>query len=249
MWRNLPGVVHRCLHVVVPRVQVFCEGLLFFFFFVVLPTRCLLNVFSLLGLTLRPSAPVCCCHQDSLTRGRLAFEQEAVRVSYAHSPRLILHVMACGYWFQAAVEKCLFKRRRNLNFLQPREIVFEFSPSLFSGVCTVLDHFFWVRLGALKKCCVLMRWECLPPLWITIRRAFFNTESFCRVWFTQLRASHLAIASSCEAPICLCGDSFPCQVGFVNGNPSGSRLEIRSRKPLWKSGSSSAMNLLMDRPL
>ena len=40
--------------------------------------RCLLDVSRLLGLTLRPSAPVCCCHRDSLTRGMLAFAQEAV---------------------------------------------------------------------------------------------------------------------------------------------------------------------------
>ena len=44
-WRNLPGVVHQGLHVVVPRVPSFYEGLLSFFF--VLPTRlsaqCLLS--------------------------------------------------------------------------------------------------------------------------------------------------------------------------------------------------------------
>ena len=34
---------------------------------------------------------------------------------------------------------------------------------------------------------------------------------------------------------CLCC-CFLCQVGFVIGNPSGSWLEIHSRKPLWKSG-------------
>ena len=38
------------------------------------PRVCLLDVSCLLGLTLRSSAPVFCCHQDSLTRGRLAFE-------------------------------------------------------------------------------------------------------------------------------------------------------------------------------
>ena len=91
-----PGrAVHRGFHVAVPRILVFFEGLLFFF--VVLPTRCLHDVSCLFGLTLRPSAPVFCCHQDSLTRGRLASEQEAVRVSSFQFPRLILHVMTCGY--------------------------------------------------------------------------------------------------------------------------------------------------------
>ena len=41
----------------------------------------------------------------------------------------------------------------------------------------------------------------------------------------------------------------PCQVGFVNENPSGSWSEIRSTKPLWKSGSSRVVNLLTDRTL
>ena len=42
---------------------------------------------------------------------------------------------------------------------------------------------------------------------------------------------------------------FICQVGFVIGNPSGSRLEILGIKPLWKNGSSSVMSTLMNRPL
>ena len=40
---------------------------------------CLLHDSRLLGLILRPSAPVFCCHRVSWTRGRLAFAQEAVR--------------------------------------------------------------------------------------------------------------------------------------------------------------------------
>ena len=94
-----------------PRILVLFEGiasLLIFLFFVVLPTRCLLDVSRLAGLTLRHFAPVCSCHRDSLTRGRLAFEQEAVRVSSFQSPRLVLHVITCGCWFLAAIEKYLF---------------------------------------------------------------------------------------------------------------------------------------------
>ena len=48
--------------------------------------------------------------------------------------------------------------------------------------------------------------------------------------FVHIRVSHLSTASSSEASLCLCGDSFPCQIGFVNGNPSGSRSKIRSSK-------------------
>ena len=56
---------------------------LFFVTFVVLSCQrvCLLDVSRLIILTVRPSAPVSCCHQDSWTRWRLAFVQEAVRVS------------------------------------------------------------------------------------------------------------------------------------------------------------------------
>ena len=46
-------------------------------------TACyLFQDFRLLGPTLRPSAPVCRCHWDSWTRGRLALAQEAVRCPY-----------------------------------------------------------------------------------------------------------------------------------------------------------------------
>ena len=81
-WRNLPGVVHWSLHVAVPRASNFYEGLLLFFLLLSCPRVCLLDVSRLLGLTLRPSAPVCCCHRDSLTCGRLALVQEAVRVFF-----------------------------------------------------------------------------------------------------------------------------------------------------------------------
>ena len=49
---------------------------------------CLLDVSRLLGLTLRHSGPVCCCHGDSFTRWRLAFAQEAVRVASSASSQL-----------------------------------------------------------------------------------------------------------------------------------------------------------------
>ena len=37
--------------------------------------------------------------------------------------------------------------------------------------------------------------------------------------------------------------SFLCQAGYVNGNPSGSRLGNRSKKPTWRSGVSPATTL------
>ena len=79
-WRNLPGVVHWGLHVVVPRASNFFEGLLVLFFLVVvLPTR--LSARCLLSS--RPdTAFIRSCLLLPLTRGRLAFEQEAVRVFF-----------------------------------------------------------------------------------------------------------------------------------------------------------------------
>ena len=86
-WRNLPGVIHWGLYVVLPRVHGFTDfSLLLVTFLIVSCSRvCLLDVSRLLGLTLRPSAPVCCCYRDSLTRGRLAIVQEAVRIFSASS--------------------------------------------------------------------------------------------------------------------------------------------------------------------
>ena len=52
----------------------------------------------------------CCCHRDSLTRGRLAFAQEGVRGPPPLSPRLVLHMMTCARRLQAPFVKCLFKR-------------------------------------------------------------------------------------------------------------------------------------------
>ena len=83
--RNLPGVVHWGFYVVLPRVHGMKEDILSLFvtFVLLCCTRvCLIDLSRLLGLTLRPSAPVCCCHQDSLTRGRLAIVQGAVRVFF-----------------------------------------------------------------------------------------------------------------------------------------------------------------------
>ena len=65
-WRNLPSVVHWGLYIVLPRVHGFKEDLFSpFVTFVLLscPRVCLLDVSRFLGLTLNPSAPVCCCHQ------------------------------------------------------------------------------------------------------------------------------------------------------------------------------------------
>ena len=89
-WRNLPGVVHLGLHVVLPWCSWFHGNFsLFVTFGIVSCSRvCLLVVSRLLGLTLRPFASVCSCHWDSLTRGRLAIQQIFVKHQKGDLPDL-----------------------------------------------------------------------------------------------------------------------------------------------------------------
>ena len=70
-WQKLPGGGCRCFHVVWLRIVVFFQRRVvsLLFCLVVLPARCVLDDPRLFGLTLRPSAPVCCCRQDSLACG------------------------------------------------------------------------------------------------------------------------------------------------------------------------------------
>ena len=80
---------------------------------------------------------------------------------------------------QAAIEKCLFMRCGNVMALQIREIVF--GVSHIPGAYTVLDHLFWVRLGALKNHDVLLR-LCLVPLFIDYESTnFLKIVSLCNV--------------------------------------------------------------------
>ena len=154
--------------------------------------------------------------------------------------------MACGYWIQAAVEKCLFTRYWNLKVLQLRFWV------LPVPLSRRLHRSRPCILGTLGRAHKVLRHVALRVTPTIVDDESTNFLKHCFVvscLFVQTRASNLAVASSSEASICLCGDSFPCQVGLVNGNPSGSRSKIRSRKPLWNSGSSSAMYLLKDQAL
>ena len=50
-----------------------------------------------------------------------------------------------------------------------------------------------------------------------------------------------------QSLICLFLIEFLCQAGYVSGNPSGSRSENRSKRPSWRSGSSSAATRLTNR--
>ena len=127
--------------------------MIFFCCLAVLPTCYLIFDSHLFGLTLRPSAPVCCCHRVSWARGRLAFAQEAVRVSSSLSPLLVLHVMARARWSVSNFSSSGVENFEGFcNYVK-----------LFSGffhipsVCTVIDHLLWVRYRVLRKHYVLLR--------------------------------------------------------------------------------------------
>ena len=97
-WWPLPGDSCWSLYVVQLRTVIFRQMRMISFLssLAVLPTCFLLHDSRFLGLTLRPSAPVSCCHRVSLTRGRLAFSEEAVR---ACSLLLFLLNFFCSCWF------------------------------------------------------------------------------------------------------------------------------------------------------
>ena len=92
--------------------------------FAVLPSCDLLHDFRLFRLTLRPSALVFCCHRVSWARGRLAFAQEAVRVSPFSFFLDFSALVDFRKVLQAAIEKFLFMRCGDVMALQIREIVF-----------------------------------------------------------------------------------------------------------------------------
>ena len=168
-WRNLPGDSWCRFYVVQIRTVIFRQMPMISLLssLAVLPTCYLPHDSRLLGLTLRPSAPVCCCHPVSWARGRLAFAQEAVRVSPSLSSRF-----SCSCWslqgLSGSREKCLFMRCGNEMALPIREMVF--GVSHIPGAYTVLDHFFWVRLAALKNHDVLLRCVWFHCLSTTNRR-------------------------------------------------------------------------------
>ena len=116
---------------------------------------CLLVVSRLLGLTLRPFAPVCSCHRDSLTRGRLAIVQEAARVFF-------VSVFSIG---SARGDMCLVVSGRLREMSLHAMLIYEgraalvtlfFTLSFFPCICTIFDHMFGIRFGALEMCYILV---------------------------------------------------------------------------------------------
>ena len=123
----------------------------------VCPSGSFLDVSRLLGLTLRHSAPVCCCHRGCLTRWRLALRRK---------PRvlLLLRLLSCPFesrcalCFLTACEECPFKRCGRMKFCFPRNFVFHTLCYLSVVSLTVVDHPIGIRLEALQIYYVLVLW-------------------------------------------------------------------------------------------
>ena len=151
------GTIAFCLHTLRTTVQTVFPSCA-----PVCPRGSLLDGSRLLGLTLRHSAPVCCCHQDSLTRWRLAFAQPRVL--------LLLRLPICSFesrcalWFLTACEECPFKRCGRMKVLLPSIFFFHTLCYLSVFSLTVLDHQIGIRLEAPQKYFVLVLW--VSPSWM-----------------------------------------------------------------------------------
>ena len=203
---------------------------------------CLLVVSRLLGLTLRLFAPVCSCHRDSLTRW--ARSRSCAVLFFP-----VFSIGLCTWWhvsggFLAAYEKGLFTRCWNLEVLHPSLNCFcHFPPFLTS--CThfrpkIRDTLERARnvilLGALSVPS-RMGGERIIRASLTLIRVVVFVSCTYVVTFKPL--PHLASPWLLLSLLL----KFLCQAGYVNGNPSGSRLGSRSKRPSWRSGSSSAATL------
>ena len=118
----------------------------------ILPPCHLLLDSCLLGLTLRPSAPVFVAtgflgHAGGWHLRRMPCVLPIFFLDFS-APFDFCKVI------QAVIEKCLFMRCGNVMALQIRDIVFGVSHN--PGAYTVLDHLFWARLSALKNHDVLL---------------------------------------------------------------------------------------------
>ena len=143
-FHDVPGIKESFLSFFVPSVMESCSRV------------CLLVVFRLLGQTVRHFASVCSCHRDSLTRRRLAIVQEAVRVfffsvSSIGSARDDICPVVSGSLREMSLQAML-------KYEGPATLFkLLFTLSSFPCICTIFDHLFGIRLGALEMCYILVR--------------------------------------------------------------------------------------------
>ena len=170
------------------------------------------RVSRLLGLTLRHSAPVCSCHRDSLTRWRLALAQEAARVVSSASSRFIFCCSMC-----LVISDNL--RGRSLQAMRTYE-----GPA--SLVNLFFTHYSFLCLTHSSRPC---NRDTPRGARKVLRLGALGVPSRIVVTFKPIH--HLI-----SLLLLLWWLNFLCQVGSVNGNPSGSHLENRSKKPPWRNG-------------
>ena len=103
----------------------------------------LLDFSRLFGLTLRPLAPACSCHQNSLTRWRLALAQEAACDASSVSSQLFFCSSVC-----LVISGNV--RGTSLQAMQT------FEGPVSSFFHAVLDHLIGIRLETLEKCYVFV---------------------------------------------------------------------------------------------
>ena len=150
---------------------------------------CLLVVSRLLGLTLRLFAPVCSCHRDSLTRGRLAIVQDAVRVFFSSvssigSARDDICPVVSGS-LRGMSLRAVLKCERPAALVKLFFTLLSF-PCISAQFLTTCSAYAWAR----SKCATSWWVECtISDTWRTNPTNILNTESFCHVWFAHLRAS------------------------------------------------------------
>ena len=189
----------------------------------------LLDVFHLLGLTLRPSAPDCCCHRVSLTRGRLVLAQEAARgTSSSSSHSFFCCDVPCEFWHLA------------MNFnsrVAGLEVLFLCTIHLLTAMCfsfggrsssqvTSGCAQTWLPLGSqvvtlvIRRFCMMLHSTNFPYDLVGNDSAYILSKVtlFCNVLSCALfpRVFPLFIMVFSFAVVCSW-----CRVGFANGNHFG----------------------------
>ena len=172
-WRKLPGVVHWGLHVVVPCILVFFEGLLSLFFCLAhaLSSRCLWSsrpdTASIRSRLLLPPGFLDMREAGYCAGSRACFFFSVSSIGSACD----------GTWPLRNTTSRVIKIRRSCNY---GKLCFGSSCPSFQASAPFSTFLFWVLLGrALKKCYILVRWEWFLSLLTTIRRTSSNTVSLC----------------------------------------------------------------------
>ena len=220
-WRNLPGVVHWGLHVVLPRGPWFQRR-----FSLLLCHFCASVLLTRLSARCLPSSwPDTASIRSCLYSGKLAIAQEAVRVIFF----CVFSIgpwtrCACAWWFLPADEEGPFTRCWIMKVLHP-----SFKLFLTLSSCPCLSHSFrpYNRETPGRARNVFH-----PGAWLrTNHTNLLDTDwlicDFSCTYVVTFRPIPHLTRPRLLPPLLL---NFLCQAGYVNGNPSGSLLANGSKK-------------------